>query len=95
MKKYLPDLLCIFGFGIWLFGILTQHPENKQLVNLILIPSGSIIFGFSGYLIIRAKRYSFGFYEIKGWLAVLYGSLFIFVGLIFIVGFLLSISSTL
>lgn len=78
-SKFLPQIVGIFGGVIVISGML-NFTKPYYLISEVLIILGFFIFGLSGTIIIKNKRYSLGFMEIKGIVAICYGALAIVIG---------------
>lgn len=79
--KLLPHLLGIIGGVLFFFGAILDYQVGNQIVFRIMVVVGFLMVGCSGLIIIMRRQYSFGFFEVKGILSVIYGSIILFVGL--------------
>jgi hypothetical protein len=78
-QKFFPHFIKFIGVSVFLLGI-SNLKESPNSIPYYFMFSGFFIYGLSGIFIIRNKSYSYGFMEIKGLAAKIYGFTIIVIG---------------
>jgi hypothetical protein len=85
-KRYFPHILAVIEATLVLIGLANMEKHVHFSTCLLLL--GLVIHNLIGVTILITKKFYFGFREMNGTLAIIYGAIWIVVGFTLLVLFI-------